>query len=396
MTAGVGRAEAEPPGDARGGLFEAGWDRAGLMERHREVVSAYHRGRGRETISLDWTLAHHERGPAIFGVKKGFDYVENCMGLFQTVITGVAVNRDRVDGVAVEVQKPNFEDEERGYLEMTSRAEYERTEAVLARLVELVAYVSNRKAYRKRTEIAVDIVKILEDEGHFPTAHSFDNGVLTLELAREIEGRGKHWVSEIEMSRLINWRGEWRRVDEVAEQLRSEHRESFRRLEVRMRIGERKTFFVFTKSVRLKRYGRKRLVIVHESETLSDTPRFLLTDALRWESGRVIETWSYRWGVEIFHEFGKQAAGLESAQVRKEEAVVRHFQLSCVAQSVLQSTPVEVSTSERFEFAKGTPTLGQRLRTIARQAIRAILELSRRLFAERKEVEHVFQVLMPA
>lgn len=71
----------------------------------------------------------------------------------------------------------------------------------------------------------------------------------------------------------------------------------------------------------MKRYGRKRLVIVHEKDDLTDTPRFYLTDALHWESVRILETWSYRWSSEIFHEFGKQVTGLESAQVRNEEAV---------------------------------------------------------------------------
>jgi hypothetical protein len=42
----------------------------------------------------------------------------------------------------------------------------------------------------------------------------------------------------------------------------------------------------------------------------------------------VIRVWSYRWQVEIFHEFCKQAVGLEASQVRKEEAVKRHFRLS--------------------------------------------------------------------
>jgi hypothetical protein len=67
-----------------------------------------------------------------------------------------------------------------------------------------------------------------------------------------------------------------------------------------------------------KRYGRKRLVIVHEQENLSDAPRFLLTDALHWERTRVISTWNYRWPCEVFHQFCKQVAGLESAQLRKE------------------------------------------------------------------------------
>ncbi|MCX7594269.1 MAG: hypothetical protein N2235_10985, partial [Fischerella sp.] len=94
------------------------------------------------------------------------------------------------------------------------------------------------------------------------------------------------------------------------------------------RNGDQKQFWTFTKTIRLKKYGRKRLVIVHEQEELNDDPRFLLTDALHWESGRVIQTWNYRWPTEIFHEFTKQVTGLEASQVRKEEAVKRHFRLS--------------------------------------------------------------------
>jgi hypothetical protein len=60
--------------------------------------------------------------------------------------------------------------------------------------------------------------------------------------------------------------------------------------------------------------------MVHERADLTDAPRFLVTDALHWESGRMIETWSFRWAAEVFHEFSKQGTGLEAAQVRNEEA----------------------------------------------------------------------------
>jgi hypothetical protein len=49
-------------------VFEAGWDSHTLMRRHRTQVAHDHRGRGREVMSLDGTLAHHERGPRIVGV----------------------------------------------------------------------------------------------------------------------------------------------------------------------------------------------------------------------------------------------------------------------------------------------------------------------------------------
>jgi hypothetical protein len=149
----------------------------------------------------------------------------------------------------------------------------------------------HRLEYRKRTEIAVEIVRQLEAEGPFPQAHyAFDKGVLTLELTRLIESRSKQWVSEVEVSRPIQWQGRGRRVDEVGAELRQHHPEGFRPVKVSGCNGKEKVFFAFIQVVRLKRYGRKRLVIVHEREDLTDAPRFLLTDALPWESGRGIQT----------------------------------------------------------------------------------------------------------
>ncbi len=52
--------------------------------------------------------------------------------------------------------------------------------------------------------------------------------------------------------------------------------------------------------------------------------------------------------------------GLESAQVRNEEAVKRHFRLSCVAQSLLQRVACSGGKSERFKFAQDRSLLFSR------------------------------------
>src|SRR5262245_1178598 len=90
----------------RAAVFEAGWSSAELMKAHRREVAITHCGRGREVIGLDWTQAHHERGPQIYGVKESYDYV-NREVIFQTVVTAVLSNRELVDGFAVEVQPPD-------------------------------------------------------------------------------------------------------------------------------------------------------------------------------------------------------------------------------------------------------------------------------------------------
>jgi hypothetical protein len=282
-------------------VFEAGWNSEGLMARHRTIVAAEHRGQGREVVSLDWTLTHHERGERIFGVKRSYDYVEQRMSCFQTVVTATIANRRLIDGIEVVVQVPDFSEAERRYLKMTARPNYETMEQLQERLVELLHDHKHQLQYRKRTEIAVDIVREIETEGRFPNAdYAFDNGVLTRALTELIEASGKHWTSEIECSRHILWNDQWQRVDAVERVLRTEHPESFRKTQVRGRNGETKVIWALTKTVRLKKYGRKRLVMIHEQEDLQDAPRFLLTDALHWESGRVMETWTYRWLVKFF------------------------------------------------------------------------------------------------
>jgi hypothetical protein len=378
-------------------VFEAGWKAEELLPRHRKLIAPEHRGRGREVISLDWTLVHHERGPHIYGNTKSYDYVERRMAWFQTTVTAVIANRQVIDGIEAQIQVPNVSKEEEAYLKATVQTSYEQMEQARTRLLELLHHVEHKLAYKKRTEIVVEIVKQLEEEGHFPHAdYAFDNGVLTRELTQLIESKGKHWVSEIESSRLILWQDQWRRVDEVAAELRHQHPESFRQVSVRCRNGAQKEFWAFTKTVRLKKYARKRLVMVHERADLSDSPRFLLTDAVHWESGRIIETWSFRWAAEVFHEFSKQGCGLEAAQVRNEEAVKRHLRLSCLAQSLLQRTPTVVSTSEQFAFAKGETTFGQRCHAITREVFSSLLSFAKRLFAGGYSCEQVLEALMPA
>lgn len=378
-------------------VFEAGWEAEELLPRHRGLIAPEHRGRGREVISVDWTLVHHERGPHIYGTTKSYDYVEKRMGRLQTVVTAVIANRQLIDGIDLQIQEPSVCKEEETYLKATVQASYEQMEQARTRILELLPHLEHRLAYKKRTEIVVEMVAQVEEEGKFPQAdYAFDNGVLTLELTRLIESKGKHWVSEVESSRHIMWQDQWRRIEEVATELRQTHPESFRKVSVRCRNGERKEFWAFTKSVRLKRYGRKRIAMVHERVDLTDNPRFLVSDALHWESGRIIETWSFRWAAEVFHEFSKQGTGLEAAQVRHEEAVKRHFRLSCLAQSLLQRAPTIVSKSEQFAFAKGATTFGHRCRTITREVFHSLLSLAKRLFAGGYSCEQVAEVLMPA
>jgi uncharacterized protein YoaH (UPF0181 family) len=378
-------------------VFEAGWNRDTLMHRHRETIAPQYRGRGRAVLSLDWTFSYHPYSEKIYGAKEAYDYVHRNWSCYQTVVTAAVSNPHRVDGLAVEVQQPNYQKAEFAYLQMTRQENYDQMEQVRERLLELLHYHAHQLSYRKRTEMAVDVVRQIEAEGFYPQAdYAFDQGVFSHPLTTLIESSGKHWVSEIEKTRLILWNAQWQQVQTVAEELRQTHSESFQHKKVRCRNNEIREVWVFSKVVRLKKYGRKRLVIVHEMADLSDPPRFLLTDALHWDSSRVFSTWSFRWPVETFHQFAKQLTGFEDAQLRNQEAVKRHFCLSCVAQSVLQNASCCGQNSERFNFANHhEQTIGQRLYSLSREAVQQVVELTQSLMHQGKSVDQIMEVLMP-
>lgn len=377
---------------------EAGWQSEELMPRHRQVVSEHYRADASSAvISLDWTLMHHDWGRKIYGIRKGYDYVRKCHGWFQTVLTVTVSDAQRLDGILVDVQHPEDLKQEKACLNATARTAYATTEDAHHRLLELLHYDLHQRRYRKITGMASEAVQCLEEEGLFPDAHyTFDNGVLNLPLCQFIESKNRHWVSELEISRHVRWKDCWCRIDVVAEELKQTSPGSFRQLTCETRVGKQRTVWAFSKTLRLKRYGKKRILIVHEKCDLSDSPRFLITDALEWEGKRILNTWSYRWSSELLHEFSKQETDFESAQPRNEEAVKRHLRSSCVAHPILQDPVVPVSTSGRFGFAQGQTTFGQRTHTLARQVFQDILIHAQQAFNSGKTTFEVLDMLMPA
>jgi hypothetical protein len=102
------------------------------MTQHRQIVSKQHQGVGREVISLDWTLSHHEEGLHIDGVKRAYDYVNHCMSNYQTVVTATIANPQQLDGIAVEVQLPDFKAAEKKVFANDCPRELRRSRAINA------------------------------------------------------------------------------------------------------------------------------------------------------------------------------------------------------------------------------------------------------------------------
>ena len=64
--------------------------------------------------------------------------------------------------------------------------------------------------------------------------------------------------------------------------------------------------------------------------------------------------------------------------------------------TLLQRAPVVASSVEKFAFAQGQSTVGQRCRVIAREVFHALLQVAQRLFTDGRSCAQVLEVCMPA
>ena len=104
------------------------------------------------------------------------------MARFPTVVTAVMANRQVMDGLEVVVHQPRVRDAAEAYLRATGQERYEQRGQARERLLALLDHLRHRCEYKKRTEIVVEIVTQLEQEGPFPEAHyAFDHGGLPVE-----------------------------------------------------------------------------------------------------------------------------------------------------------------------------------------------------------------------
>ncbi len=379
-------------------VFETNWDDEKLMVRHRQNLSLkYSSGKGKSAISLDWTFGHHESGKHIFGVKKQWDYVNNRYSFCQTIPTATISNNTSFDPIDIEIQEPKHLQQEKKYLDATVKESYSSQEETREKLLQLLHYNKHQKEYKTIHELFVEMIDRIEEENQFPESdYAFDNGVLNLKTANTIEQYQKNWVSELELSRNVLWNQKWTRVDQVAELLKKDHPNSFKKQKIRLRDGTTKEYLVFTKVLRLKKHwGRKRIAIVFEKEDLSDSPRVLISNATHWNGVKILKLWNYRWPCEIFHNFGKNISGLENAQVRKKESVKKQLRLACLSQSILNQTEVHSSTREEFSFAKGAITIGQKVKSIAREVLESLVCFTKDMLDRNKNVTEILNQLMP-
>lgn len=253
-------------------------------------------------------------------------------------MTSAISTDERCDGFDYRVYHRFFKEAEETYLQFT-RPNMKETNhpEMISYLAHLLAHIGNKHNHNTKHQLAVEMIENMEENDLAPGVYVMDSSLFAPVVIDKIESLDKPWVADSESSRILYDKGKKYNLISYEEKLPDE---AFREITITIH-GKRKTFYVFTKVVRIRKYGKVRLTIIYRKPNRKGNPIFCFTNQLHWEATRILTVRIHRWDLEPLHEQMKQFLGAEESQLQNEKGVRRHLTLVFVVNSLLQSLDME-------------------------------------------------------
>jgi hypothetical protein len=156
------------------------------------------------------------------------------------------------------------------------------------------------------------------------------------------------------------------------------------------------TRWVFTCSVRIRRYGKVRFAIIYDNPDKKGDPIYAFSSMLTWNAHKILSVRLHRWDIEPFHEQIKQFLGAEDSQLQTEQGVRKHLTLVFVVNSLLKSIDLSSPIGELpMDWPEDDqPTFGQRCRRIVFEVFHDLIQtIHHWVETEAKSVTEIFSTL---
>jgi DDE superfamily endonuclease len=254
----------------------------------------------------------------------------------------------------------------------------------------------NDAEFKTKVEIAKELMSKASSYGIPISSVVFDSWYAEKSLFEHIRQLGiEGWVTQAKSNRVIT------SDDSITEMNLSEFvktiskkKDRFKPLEIYTSLaGEKKTYYAFTTSVRMKSLdGRKfRLVISYDNQQLEGDPSFFVSNVRIWESKKILQIYAMRWSIEGFHRDAKQSLGLEDYQLRKIQGVRRHIAMVFFAYILLQ---LGSGFDIIMDNLKGNlRTIGSRCRLAGTQILHSLISFVMKMARKNMDARKIYGIL---
>jgi len=309
---------------------------------------------------IDDTFSH-KTGKHIENVEKHFDHAEGRYVLAHNLVT--CQYKDRRVSYAIDFRpyyRFNEKQDKQKLKEQLSDVGrqielFDERQRQIEKLKLLLIYELRKRRFKTKIELACELVDSTETLGIKAKTYVFDSWFLSKRLTNHIRAYGKDWISVLKSNRILLIKGQ--RVP-LSQFIASLPKEAFKKINLK----NGKCYWVFTKSVKLPKIGKVRIVISYTNQQLSGDPMTLVTNRRDWEAVKIVSTYLLRSGVDAFYRDAKQHLGLEDYQLRAMRGIRRHWYLVFLAHSFLLLNGLRSKLVKRLKSNLGT--IGQSSRAM--------------------------------
>ncbi|MGK7937229.1 MAG: transposase [Xenococcaceae cyanobacterium] len=162
----------------------------------------------------------------------------------------------------------------------------------------------------------------------------------------------------------------------------------------KVKVGE-KSYWCFTRSLRIPGLGKVRLVISFENPELTGTYAVLVTNRTDWSAKQILTAYLQRWPIETFYQDSKGHLGLDEYRMRSAEAIQKHWCLVFVAYSLLHLAclPTSLIPSKEKILSHPIKTIGEVCRQQGQRLIEELILLAHKQLQGGQSASEVFSRL---
>jgi hypothetical protein len=340
-------------------------------------------------IAIDSTLIHHT-GADIHGVYWYWDYVNHRFCLGQKLVVSSFVTAKTVVPLGMELYHRGFLPEQKLYLEATKPAANASEEAWDEYNLLVKEYEKNCSEHKTQLVLAGDLVDECERNNIPVDVYVFDGGFLDIALMDRVDAYRQPWVCRLAKNRSVQLpSGKFDTAQAFAHSLK---KEDFKPVEIKTRLGVKKTYWVFAKNVKVKFWKKLRMVISYDNPELEGEPKYFLSNKLNWvQAQKILQPYMYRDPIEHLFRDEKQELGLEKCQQRKKQAVLKFWELSFLAHTFLE-------LGLKVDYPEGMPaprceSLGQRARFMEMKMLQSFIARIKALVLDKQDTEELLTLI---
>ena len=227
----------------------------------------------------------------------------------------------------------------------------------------------------------------------------FDTWFTGPKTHNHLTARGRSYVGQLKANRNILVGDDWQHIEMWSEQLVKDHQNPqhnkynniFREISFMFK-GVKKTYWAFSKVIRISKLERQRVVISFKDADLSGTPKFFVCNNKQWNAAKILSLGRHRWPVEPFYEISKGLLGLDSYELRDFTGVEKHWALVFFAYSIVKLHNPDCLMRNGDDIQQ---TFGDGLRAIQKEILLALCAYCYQCGKDGEPLDQMLQQLLP-